>query len=144
MTKAKIIEDELELAAIVRGARKVAVVGMRDAHEPDAPAYRIPRILEARGLALFAVNPKLDGAYPDLGKVPEEVDIVDIFRRPDAIGAVADEVLAIPEERRPAVVWLQQGIRNDEAAARLVAGGVDVVQDKCLGVYSERYRDLKI
>jgi predicted CoA-binding protein len=67
-------------------------------------------------------------------------DIVNVFRRPDAIGEVADEVLALPPERRPAVFWLQTGIRNDEAAARVAAAGIKVVQDRCLGVYSRRYR----
>jgi predicted CoA-binding protein len=49
--------------------------------------------------------------------------------------------LALPPERLPRVVWLQTGIRNDEAAARLAAAGIQVVQDRCLGVYAEKYRD---
>jgi hypothetical protein len=139
------VVDEDELAAIVRGARTVAVVGMKDDSDPEAAAYRIPRTIQRHGLRVFPVNPKLtsalgESAHPSLAALPERVDIVDVFRRSDAIGAVADEVLALPPERRPGVVWLQSGIRNDEAAARLVAAGIAVVQDRCLGEYSKRYR----
>lgn len=138
------IESEAELAEIVRSARVVAVVGMRDESAADTPAHQIPRQIQALGLKVIPVNPKLtkalgETAYPDLTSVPVRVDIVDVFRRSDAIGAVADEVLALPAERRPAVFWMQAGIRNDEAAARLAAAGIKVVQDRCLGVYSRKY-----
>ena len=72
--------------------------------------------------------------------MPEPFDLVDVFRRSEAIPALAEQILALPEGRRPRVVWLQSGIRHDEAAARLAAAGIDVVQDRCLGVYASRYR----
>jgi predicted CoA-binding protein len=52
----------------------------------------------------------------------------------------ADEILALPESRRPGTVWMQSGIRHDEAAARLASAGIRVVMDRCLGVYAARYR----
>ncbi|TMQ66051.1 MAG: CoA-binding protein [Candidatus Eisenbacteria bacterium] len=140
-----IVESEEELKSIVRSAKTVAVVGIKDGTDPDAPAYHIPMILQSRGIRIFPVNPKFqtvlgERVYPDLASVPERVDIIDIFRRPDAIPALADEILALPPEKRPAVVWMQSGIKNDAAAQTLAEAGIRVVQDHCLGVYSARYR----
>ena len=140
-----IVESEDELKSIVRSIRNVAVVGIKDGTDPDAPAHHIPKILQAHGMRIFPVNPKFqtvlgERVYPDLASLPERVDVVDIFRRTDAIPALADEILALPTERRPSVVWMQSGIRNAEAAEKLAAAGIRVVQDHCLGVYAARYR----
>jgi uncharacterized protein len=145
MATATTIESEDELAEIVRQAAVVAVVGMHDESAPESPAFEIPRMMQAKGLRVIPVNPKLqralgETAYPSVTAVPERVDIVDVFRRSEVIGALADEVLALPPERRPAVFWTQLGIRDDAAAARLHAAGIKVVQDSCLGVYASRYR----
>jgi predicted CoA-binding protein len=136
---------EAQLAEIVRAATVVAVVGMRDESNADAPAHEIPKLIQSLGVRVIPVNPKLtetlgEKAYPNLAALPVRPDIVDVFRRSEAIGEIADEVLALPADKRPKVVWLQTGIRNDEAAARLEAAGITVVQDRCLGVYSKRYR----
>jgi predicted CoA-binding protein len=117
---------------------------MKGEEQADEPAHGIPRRVQALGRRVIPVNPKLSSslgepAYPSLAAVPEAFDLVDVFRRSDAIPGVADEILALPAERRPKVVWLQTGIRHDEAAARLAAAGIDVVQDRCLGVYAGRY-----
>jgi predicted CoA-binding protein len=72
--------------------------------------------------------------------LPAGVDVLDVFRRSDAIPELADQLLALPAERRPRTVWLQSGIRHDESAERLAAAGMKVVQDRCLGVYARRYR----
>lgn len=140
-----IVESEDELKSIVLAAEKVAVVGIKDGSDPKAPAYTIPRILQRLGMRIFPVNPKFqtilgEQVYPDLASLPERADIVDLFRRADAIPAHADEILALPPERRPSVVWMQLGIRNDAAAEKLAAAGIRVVQDRCLGVYAAQYR----
>jgi hypothetical protein len=83
-------------------------------------------------------------AYKDLASVPESFDIVDVFRRSEKLVELADEILALPPGRRPRVVWMQTGIRNDIAAAKLAEAGIQVVQDHCLKVYSERYRELRV
>lgn len=142
---AAVIEDEKALAAIVRGARSVAVIGMVDERKADRPAYTIPKVCRERGLHVIPVNPMIESsqglrAYPDLASVPEPFDLVDVFRRPEDVGPHADEVLALPPERRPRVFWMQTGIRNDAAAAKLTAAGIQVVMDRCLGVYAARYR----
>lgn len=140
------ITEETKLAAIVREARIVAVVGMVDESKADRPAFRIPRMLQEHGLRAIPVNPTIaaslgEPAYPDLASVPTRFDVVNVFQRSEKIGSVADSILALPPERLPRVVWLQTGIRDDDAAARLTAAGIQVVQDRCLGVYAAQYRD---
>lgn len=138
------LESEEELAASVRALRTVAVVGMKGEDRAAEPAFEIPRMLQQRGVRVIPVNPRLtsalgERAWPDLASVPDRFDAVDVFRRPDAVPEVAEAVLALPAERRPAVFWMQSGIRNEAAAARLVEAGIDVVEDRCLGVYASRY-----
>jgi predicted CoA-binding protein len=145
MGAAQVIDSDEELAEIVRQAKVVAVVGMRDESASETPAHEIPRMLQERGLRVIPVNPKIqralgEVAYPALAAVPDKFDLVDVFRRSEVIGALADEVLALPVERRPSVFWMQVGVRDDVAAARLTAAGIKVVQDRCLGVYASRFR----
>jgi hypothetical protein len=145
MSHPNLIESEAELGEIVRAARTVAVLGMRDETHADTAAYRIPVMLKERGLRVIPINPRIasslgEPSLPGVGALAEAVDILDVFRRPEFIPAHAEEILALPPERRPQVVWLQSGIRHDAAAEKLAAAGVRVVQDACLGVYAARYR----
>jgi len=145
MSRSIEITDEARLAAIVRDARTVAVVGMVDEPKSDRPAFRIPKTLRALGIRVIPVNPTIaaslgETAYPDLASVPVPFDVVNVFRRSERVGPIADAILELPPERRPRIVWLQTGIRNDGAAARLAGADIEVVQDRCLGVYASRYR----
>lgn len=145
MSSGRVVEEDAGIAGIVRSMRTVAVIGMKDEADAEAPAYRIPKALQDRGIRVIPVNPKLrsalgERAYGTLADVPGPVDVVDVFRRSEAIGEVADAVLALSPDRRPGVVWLQSGIRNDAAAARLAAAGLLVVQDRCLMVETARLR----
>ena len=138
------ITSEPELEQIVRGLRTIAVVGMKDEARPDEAAYSVPHMLQARGLRVIPVNPTITASLgepsrPNLAAVREPVDLVDVFRRPEVVEALADEILALPPEHRPPVVWMQSGIRNDAAAAKLTAAGIRVVMNRCLGVYAARY-----
>ena len=131
--------------AAVRDVRVVAVLGMKDGRDPGAPAHRIPQMLREHGVRVIPVNPKFDSidgerCYPTIADVPEPFDTLDVFRHPRFISGIADEVLALPEERRPRLVWLQSGIRDDASAARLSAAGIQVIQDRCLGVDAARFR----
>lgn len=140
------VTDEDTLAGIVRDARTVAVVGMVDESKADRPAFAIPKMLQERGLRVIPVNPTIETslgekAYPDLASVPAPFDVVDVFQRAEKVGPIADAILALPKERRPKVVWIQTGIRNDDAAAKMAAEGIQVVQDRCLGVYARQYRE---
>ena len=141
-----VVSNESDLAAIVRATRAVAVIGMVDERKSHRAAYQIPLILRNYGIRVIPVNPKIQTslsatAYPDLASVPESFDLVDVFRRSEDVEPHADEVVALAPERRPKVFWMQSGIRNDAAAAKLTKAGVTVVMDECLGVYVARYRD---
>jgi len=142
---AGIVETESELAEIVRAARTVAVVGMKDERDADAPAHAIPEAMQARGIRLIPINPRIDAALGEralarLADLSERPDVVQIFRRSEAVAAVADEILALPIERRPDVVWMQSGIKNDAAATRLAEAGIRVVMNRCFAVYAARVR----
>ncbi len=142
---AQILEGEEDVAALVRRLRVVVVVGQKGEDQAESVAFQIPRMLQLHGLRVIPVNPKLEGAlgekaYARIADVPERADVVDVFRRSEVIGALADEILALDRDHRPAAVWLQSGIVHQAAAERLVAAGIDVVMDRCLGVYVSRYR----
>jgi len=142
---ASIVEDEAELVAIARDMRTVAVVGIKDDRDPEAPGFSVPEMMKALGLEIIGINPTIPSALGEptlrsIAELPAGVDVLDVFRRSDAIAAITDEILALPPERRPPVVWLQSGIRDDASAALLVKAGIRVVQDHCLGVYSRRAR----
>jgi predicted CoA-binding protein len=99
---ANVVESEEQLAQIVRDARTVVVLGAKDETDPDAPAFTVPRAMQRRGVRIIPVNPKLQSAlgetaYPSLAAVPDRADIVDVFRRSDAIPQIADEVLHRPK-----------------------------------------------
>ena len=136
---------EKEMMEIVRTAKTVAVEGMQDERKMDRPAYTIPAVLQQRGMKIYPVNPSIqeslgEKAYAVIKDVPVQVDIVDVFRRPEVIPDLADEILALPSEKRPKVVWLQSGITHPEAEAKLEKAGLKVVSDACLGVVAAHVR----
>jgi uncharacterized protein len=126
-----------------RSAKTVAVVGMTDGSKPGRASFDIPQMMQQRGITVLPVNPRITealgvkavGSVQELGVVP---DIVDVFRRPEDIPAVAEELLAVPKEKRAKLVWLQTGITHPESEAKLEAAGYQVVSDRCLGVYVAR------
>jgi predicted CoA-binding protein len=145
MTHPNLLESDAQIAEVARACRVVAVVGMKDETRAWEPAFAIPRMLADRGIEVIPVNPTIASAlgraaYPSLAEVPDRFDLVNVFRRSDRIPGVVDEILALPKERQPEVVWLQTGIRNDAAAGRLADAGIRVVQDACLGVIVARVR----
>jgi predicted CoA-binding protein len=100
-------------------------------------------MLQKRGYTVLPVNPRIEAslgvkAVASLGELSVVPDIVDVFRRPEDIPAVADELLALPPEKRAKLVWLQTGISHPESEARLEAAGYKVVADRCLGVFAAR------
>jgi hypothetical protein len=120
-------------AAILRDSRTVAVLGMKGDDDPGAPANHVPIYLASQGYNIIPVNPELaadgyPGAVSSLTKLLNPPDIVQVFRRPDAITQHADELL----ELKPRYVWFQLGIHNDEVAKRLEDAGIRVIQDRCM------------
>ncbi|EYF02291.1 CoA-binding protein [Chondromyces apiculatus] len=137
-----LVTDRARIAAIARGAKRVAVLGIKTEAQGDQPAFYVAEYLARVGVEVIPVPVY----YPDvreilgrpvyrrLADVPGPIDLVDVFRRPADIDAHVDDILAA----RPAAVWFQSGIRNDAAAARLAAAGIEVVQDSCLMVEHRR------
>jgi hypothetical protein len=120
---------------ILTGARTVAVLG---AHwEPQRAAYYVPEYLRSQGYRILPVNPQAIGrelfsslVRATLAELDEPVDIVDVFRRPDALASHTADILAM--RPLPRVVWFQLGIRNDAVADDLARAGIEVVQDRCM------------
>jgi predicted CoA-binding protein len=132
---ANLVDDDAGLARILREARTVAVLGAKA--QPSAPAYYVPAYLAGVGYRLRPVNPTLVGTrilgepvVPTVADLPEPVDVIDVFRRPEFLPGHAAEILQLPW--RPSVVWFQLGIRHDGAALRLAQAGIRVVQDRCM------------
>ena len=143
MSHPNLVESDAEIAQIARTFRVAAVVGMKDGSRSWEPAYAIPQMLVDRGIEVIPVNPTIEQSmgrksYKTLADVPHQYDLIDVFRRPERIPALADEILALP--RKPRVVWLQTGIRHEAAARKLAEAGIRVVQDACLGVIVARVR----
>jgi hypothetical protein len=124
-----------EVVRVLSTSRVIAVLGAH--HEAGRPAFYVPDYLFEQGYRILPVNPalagrelwgeKVRGSLTELAG--EAVDLVDVFRRPEALPAHIDELLGM--QPRPTTVWFQLGIRNDAVAAKLVAAGIDVVQDRC-------------
>jgi len=124
--------DDSYIRSILNDVKTVAIVGA-SANE-SRPSLFVTKYLAGRGYKVFPINPGHETvggikAYAKLADVPEKIDMVDVFRRSEDIPKVLDEVLALPE--RPRVFWMQQGIRNDEAAARAEETGMQVVMNRC-------------
>ncbi|MCA9539393.1 MAG: CoA-binding protein [Myxococcales bacterium] len=120
---------------ILESARTIAVLGAHPVAE--RPAHYVPAYLHDHGYRVLPVNATLAGTTlfdaPVLGSldaIDEPVDVVDVFRRAEALPGHVDEILAM--NPRPKVVWFQLGIRHDLVAARLRAEGIEVVQDRCM------------
>jgi predicted CoA-binding protein len=121
------------LKTLLTEARTIAMVGASS--NPDRPSNGIMRRLQAVGYRVIPVNPNEievlgERAYPSLDEIPEKIDIVDVFRRPEHTVAIADAAVRIGAR----ALWLQQGISNEEAAVRASKGGLLVVMDECIGV----------
>jgi predicted CoA-binding protein len=123
---------------VLQRYRTVAVVGM--SADEDKPAGSVPRKLKARGFRVFPVNPtadEIDGqpAYPSLSDVPEPVEIVEVFRPASEAPAIARQAV----ESGARALWLQLGLRSDEARQIAESAGLDYVEDHCMGAESARF-----
>ena len=125
------------LAKILEQAETVAVVGL--SHRTDRPAYDIARYLQNSGYRIIPVNPNETEvlgakAYPDLMSVPERIDIVNIFRRPEFVPEIVKQAIA----RNARVVWMQPGAENYDAAQAAEEAGLIAVVGMCLRVQHKR------
>ncbi len=116
---------------ILTSARTIAVVGL--SADPRRPSHGVARYLQRAGYRIIPVNPNVDEvlgerAYPSLPQIPQPVDVVDVFRRSEFVGPIVDDAIAI----KASAVWLQDGVVDEDAAARARASGLDVVMDDCM------------
>lgn len=116
---------------ILNTSRVIAVVGLSP--KPDRPSNSVASYLKEKGYKIIPVNPGAkeilqETCYPDLGSIPVQVDVVDIFRRSEEVGPIVEEAIKIGAKS----VWMQEGIINEEAANRAREAGLLVVMDKCM------------
>lgn len=131
------IQDDTELKNILRSAKTIACVGA--SAKPDKPSYGIFQYLSEAGYHMIPVNPstpEVQGhkSYPDLQSIPEDVDVVQVFRKPEDVPAVVEQAIA----KQAKVVWMQEGIVNEQAAQRAEQAGLKVVMDRCMMKTHER------
>lgn len=123
--------DDAKIREILQKSKTVAVVGLSP--NPERDSYEVAKYLQEAGYRIIPVNPRADEilgekAYPDLASVPEKIDVVDIFRRPEHVPPVVDEAIKVGARS----VWMQLGVVNEEAAKKAAEAGLDVVMDRCM------------
>lgn len=136
--RARLIDSTEEVRALLRRSRRIAVLGIKPETRADQPAYFVPAYTMEAGFEVVPVPVYYPAVTEILGQpvyrrlvdVPGDIDIVNVFRRPEHVPPHVDDILA----KRPQAVWMQLGIRNDDAAERLARAGIEVVQDRCLKV----------
>lgn len=124
-------QDQNVISEIIRSAKVIAVVGLSP--KPDRPSHEVAAYLKAHGYQVVPVNPTEteilgEKSYPSLSDIPFAVDIVDVFRQPDAVPTIAEEAVKIGAK----ALWLQLGVISQEGAATAERGGLKVVMDRCL------------
>lgn len=126
------------ISGLLRETKSIAVLGIKPETHAYQPAFYVPKYMAAAGYEIIPVPvyyPEVTEilglpVYRRLADIPVDVDMVNVFRRPNDIPPHVDDILA----KRPKSVWLQQGIRNDKVAETLAREGIKVVQDLCLMV----------
>jgi predicted CoA-binding protein len=139
-----LITSPEDVARVVRENKRIAVLGIKTEAQRDQPAFYVPEYMARAGYDIVPVPVYFPDATETLGRpdyrtvsaVPAPVEMVNVFRRPRDIPPHVEDILAA----RPRVVWLQLGIRHDEAAETLARSGIQVVQDRCLLVEHRRLR----
>ena len=122
---------------ILSQPRRIAVVGCSP--DPSRDSHRIAQLLIDKGHTVVPVNPRATQilgrqCYPTLRMIPDSIDMVDIFRRADQVGAIVDEAIAVGAR----IVWMQLGVVDEAAAARAQAAGLTVVMDRCPAIEYRR------
>ena len=126
------LRDDEEIAQLLTNARTIAMIGASD--RPERPSYGVMKFLQDHGYRVIPVNPTITGehvhgeyVWRDLSQVGVPIDIVDVFRRPEAAGQAVDDAIAAGAK----AVWMQLGVINREAAERAEAAGLKVVMNRC-------------
>ena len=131
-----ILESDAEIRELLENTKTIAVVGIK--MESYQPAFYVPQYMKTVGYEIVPVPVYYPDATEILGEkvyralvdIPQEIDLVNVFRRPNDVAKHVEDILA----KKPKAVWLQSGIRNDEVAETLAKAGIKIVQDACLMV----------
>jgi predicted CoA-binding protein len=127
-----------QITDLIRGTQTIAVLGIKPESHASQPAFYVPKYMQNAGYRVIPVPvyyPEVteilgEKVYRRLVDIPDDVDMVNVFRRPQDIPQHVDDIIA----KKPKSVWFQLGIVNNEAAEKLASTGIEVVQDKCLMV----------
>lgn len=136
--KNNLITERAQITDLLASTKTIAVLGIKTEAQAAQPAFYVPRYLDSAGFKIIPVPVYYPQATEILGHtvyrklidVPEEIDLVNIFRRSEDVPAHLDDLLA----KKPKAVWMQSGIRNGAVAEALAKAGIKVVQDRCLMV----------
>ena len=123
--------NDTELTQLLTQAKTIAVVGLSS--KPARASYGVARFLQRQGYRIIPINPAEtevlgERAYARIAEVPDAIDIVDVFRRSEAVLEVLEDALP----KKPRCFWMQEGVVNEEAARRAEAAGISVVMDHCI------------
>jgi len=119
------------IAKLLESARNIAVVGL--SASPLRPSHGVAAYMQSHGYKIIPVNPEItnvlgEDAYPSLADVPEKIDIVDIFRRPEFVPPIVDQAIQL----KVAAIWMQEGVVHNQAAEKARRAGILVVMDRCI------------
>ncbi len=137
-----LIDDDDAIREALTTSKRIAVLGIKPESRSHKPAFTVPQYLHAHGYEIVPVPvyyPDIthilgQQVYRSVSEVPGQIDLVDVFRRPEHIPQHVADLIA----KKPTYVWFQLGIRNDEAAEQLARAGVQVVQDRCTVIEHRR------
>jgi predicted CoA-binding protein len=137
-----LVTSSLEIRNVILQTKRIAVLGIKTEKQADQPSFYVPQYLATAGFEIIPVPVYYPEIEEILGKqvfrkltdIPDGIDMVDVFRRPQDLHKHTDDILA----KQPKAVWLQSGIRHDAIAEQLAKAGIKVVQDRCLMVEHRR------
>jgi uncharacterized protein len=120
-----------QITDLLKNAKTIAVVGLSDS--PLRPSHGVAAYMQSQGYRIIPVNPEISDAlgedsYPSLLDVPDKIDIVDIFRRPDYVDEIVDQAIQL----KVSAVWMQESVVNERAAEKARKAGIFVVMDRCI------------
>jgi predicted CoA-binding protein len=137
----RILEDDKSILDLLANSRRIAVLGIKPESHATKPAFLVAKTMKDKGYEIVPVPvyyPEVEEilgepVYRAIADIPGDVDIVDVFRRPDDIPQHLPDIIA----KKPKAVWFQLGIRNDAAAKELAEAGITVVQNRCMKIEVE-------
>ena len=137
-----LVHDSAQIRELLSHTKTIAVLGIKTEGQADQPAFYVPKYMQAAGFKIIPVPvyyPNVteilsEQVYRRVNDIPEEVDMVNVFRRPQDVPPHLDDLLA----KKPKSVWMQLGISNQVVAEELAKAGIKVVQDRCLMVDHRR------